>query len=241
MNRRAFLRSLAALGVAVPTAALASRASARTLESAIQDLDGTPWWQPVLQAWRDGTHVPALDAFCRALDVPDGTECAALDVAVARLLLGGIQDELPAWSTFGERGFVTARPPFPRRLDGTPLFEPELALSINWASSGPGFDWPEAYYVTHVRELGIHVVTASRDSEDAWGCTDHALGWRSDEISDFDAVCAIIQADWQARFDRYDQGLFEEVLSGGFVGGAALAKMTSTVWASSDTYRDDDD
>ena len=42
-------------------------------------------------------------------------------------------------------------------------FNPKLLFSINWATSGPGFEWPEAYYVTYIPGLEKYVFTASRD------------------------------------------------------------------------------
>lgn len=240
MDRRELLKSLAALGVAVPAAAIAASATRKVIDDAMRTLDRTDWWVPVLAAWKDGCPSPELDAFCDALAVPHGTECARIDVAVARLLLGSIQDELPMWASLGEDGWVTARPAFPRRLDGTPRFEPELAIEVNWATSGPGFEWPEAWYVTTIPELGIHVVTASRDSEDAFGCTDHAIGWRPISIDDYTAACELIQADWQRRRDQYDQDQWEDLRDGGFLADEVVAEIAAEVWADDQEPIDDE-
>jgi len=34
---------------------------------------------------------------------------------------------------------------------------------INWADSGPGYSWPESYYVTYIE------VEAERWAEEVWG------------------------------------------------------------------------
>jgi hypothetical protein len=46
--------------------------------------------------------------------------------------------------------FVTNRSRHGRHKDARLRFNPKLLFSINWATSGPGFEWPEAYYVTYV-------------------------------------------------------------------------------------------
>jgi hypothetical protein len=230
MDRREFLRSLAAFGVALPTGALGDTPRPRSLYAAIRRLDGTGWWLPVLRAWRDGEKSAAIDAFCTALEVPTVYDMAEIDVAVARLLLGAIQDSLPAWRLMEDGEWSTARPPFPRHRDRTPVFRPRLAVAINWASSGPGFDWPESYFVTHVTELGIHVVTASRDSEDAFGVTDHAIGHRPDSLTAIEAARQLIEADWRRRRDEFDQAAWEAFDAGGLLGGEA-EQLREAVWS----------
>jgi hypothetical protein len=230
MDRRLFLKSLAALGASIPVAALGARATGRTVDRAIAALDGTPWWVPVLRAWKDGASPPALDALCDALEVDDPFVCSRGDVAVARLLLGGIQASLPAWTGVSEDELVSARPEFPRRLDGTPVFEPALVGMINWADSGPGFSWPEAYHVTDVPELGIRVVTGSRDSEDMAGCTDHALGWAPIDTPARDAAQKIVRAEWTRQADDGAQQRWASVLATGVLHESDLEAMRRAVW-----------
>ena len=69
--------------------------------------------------------------------------------------------------------FVTNRRRHGRHKDARLRFNPKLLFSINWATSGPGYEWPEAYYVTYVPGLEKYVFTASRDGADAFGCEDH--------------------------------------------------------------------
>ena len=70
-----------------------------------------------------------------------------LENAIARICLESAQRSLPQWAmvrdgkvTLGRRRQRTARRA--RKLRPVHLF------TINWADSGPGFSWPEAYHVT---------------------------------------------------------------------------------------------
>jgi hypothetical protein len=227
MDRRTFLKVLASFGVAIPAAALAPRASARVVEAAARRLDGTPWWQPVVRTWCSGVASPALDALCDALEVPEEVfECSRADVAIARLLLGPIQQELPSW-WFGD---VNARDPFPARLDGTPLFRPQHLATINWADSGPGFSWPEAFHATVIGPLDVVVVTASRDCDEPMGCTDHALGWRPATRPVRDIAREVLVADWKRRKDGWDQDAWENIFSPGLFGERQLRSMRRQAW-----------
>lgn len=67
-------------------------------------------------------------------------------------------------------GGILGRKPFQRALEGPEARpEPELVCCINWADSGPGYSWPESYYVTYLPGLEKYIVTASLDSPDVWG------------------------------------------------------------------------
>lgn len=241
MDRRRFLHSLAALGVAVPAAALSPRAARATVDRALGSIARTPWWVPVLRAWAEGAPSPALDTFSDALDVPTGTEPTRIDVAVARLLVGGIQDALPAWTGSVDGGIVSARPTFPSRLDGTRVFEPVHVGTIDWARSAPGYSWPEAYLLVAVPELGLQVLVASRDSDDALGCTDHAVGWRPLSMSAREAACDLLRQDWAWRIDAWDQEAWEALDAPGLLDEADLLALRETVWPSRDADEEEDE
>lgn len=117
-----------------------------------------------------------------------------------------------------------------RGLDGARRFKPALALDVNWATSGPGFEWPEVWHSTTIAELQIYVVTASRDSEDAYGCTDHAIGWWPTSISRAAATRELIEADWRHRRDQYDQARWKRSLCGGFLRSDTVEAMAAAVW-----------
>jgi len=50
-----------------------------------------------------------------------------------------------------------------RHPDARLPFNPQLLFGINWATSGPGFEWPEDYRVTYIPGLEKYIFTASRD------------------------------------------------------------------------------
>ena len=96
--------------------------------------------------------------------------------AVARLVLSHIQCRLPQWSTTGSSGEVqAARSHQPLRQSPVNLL-PRHLFTINWADSGPGFSWPEAYHLTFLPGFDRFVVTASQDSPEMHGYTDEAIG-----------------------------------------------------------------
>ena len=98
------------------------------------------------------------------MEVPTNAKPRRLQIAVAQILLHHVQDGLPQWTAITKDGeFVTNRRRHGRHKDARLRFNPKLLFSINWATSGPGFEWPEAYYVTYVPGLEKYVFTASRD------------------------------------------------------------------------------
>lgn len=112
-----------------------------------------------------------------------------MDNAVARTLLETVQSRLPRWTGRSPDGDVVTtrrrRKIQPRRNQ----LLPQLLFSVNWADSGPGFSWPEAYFVTYVPDFDIRIVIASADSDELWGYADLAIGW----------CRALRSADWGSR------------------------------------------
>jgi len=100
----------------------------------------------------------------------------ALGNAAARIALATIQHKLPQWGSYTPGHGVTLSRSlrlYPvRKVNSKPLH----LFSINWAESGPGFSWPEAYYVTWVPYYDRFVVTVSADSKDFCGFEDLLLG-----------------------------------------------------------------
>jgi hypothetical protein len=79
-------------------------------------------------------------------------------------------------------------------MDLLPIF----LFEINWADSGPGFSWPEAYYATWLPGFDRYLVTMSADSTDAHGYTDLAIGqFPADE--DFNGGVKRAICDWWRR------------------------------------------
>ncbi len=104
-----------------------------------------------------------------------GIEDTDLSYRVARVCLDSVQDQLPQWGCVRGGEITLARPIHPRRGVVVEL-APQHLFTINWADSGPGYSWPEAYYATWLSGFRRWIVTASVDSTDTWGVTDLAIG-----------------------------------------------------------------
>jgi hypothetical protein len=230
MNRREMLKAIAVLGAPVPAAVLAAGTPPMVVDHAMGTIDRHDWWVPMLTAWKSGRAAPELEAFCDALAVPDRIDIPRIDVAVARLLLGDIQNYLPARSMLIEDSWVTTRPSFPRSPGNLPRFRPTLCIDVNWATSGPGSDWLESWYVTTIPELSIHVVTVSRDSEDAFGCADHAIGWRPTSVDHRTASRELILADWRWRRKQLDQAQWDASRCGAVRLDDVIGEMVAQVY-----------
>ena len=148
-------------------------------------------------------HLKDLDIYepvCKGVYVHRGEYSSEYDIpnAVARLCLARIQDCLPAWAGVNSDGeFVVARS-YSRAEVAMVNFHPQHLFTINWADSGPGFSWPEAYYLVWLPVFERYVVTASQDSPDCYGFEDIAIGWQFFDEDRVGLAREIIQANWGA-------------------------------------------
>jgi hypothetical protein len=162
-------------------------------------------------------------------DVGDEEPITALSNAVARICLTDAQERLPQWAVVDVRGnTILARPQFERADRLLPL-EPERLLCINWADSGPGFSWPEDYYVTFLPGFGRYVVTASSDSTDSYGVTDFAIGFFGKNEDIVPACQAIVQQWWQQRADD-GHSAWEYLFNEGLIDEEAAEEMRASAW-----------
>ena len=85
-------------------------------------------------------------------EVPEPSETSRLSVAVAQILLNRIQGTLPQTGWIDANNDARAsRQEIKRHKDATKLsFSPRLICCINWADSGPGISWIEAYHITFI-------------------------------------------------------------------------------------------
>jgi len=120
-----------------------------------------------------------------------------LDNEVATIILDTFQSHLPNFRWHDQDDNLrSARDKNTMKVRKVQLFPLHL-FTINWATSGPGIEWPESYSVTYVPSHNVRIVTASADSDDMWGCTDLAIGWcKPYRTLDF-GVKKIIQAWWR--------------------------------------------
>ena len=155
----------------------------------------------------------------------------ALRNAVARLVLSEIQDRLPQWAHYNGDGEVTlGRKDFrhrPRKGGKRPRF----LFEINWADSGPGFCWPEAYHVADLPGFGVLVVTASQDSPDVHGYTDEAIGsFCQDEPVLEDCRKVITGWWWRRQLNEWEQHRWAELLRTGKVRSEVAEAWAHEVW-----------
>jgi hypothetical protein len=177
----------------------------------------------------DGESPEVLQA-CDRLEVPQNVECTRLAAAVGQVLLHAVQARLPQWSvTDGDR-VVFARP-YRRRPAGQALaFVPQHLFEINWADSGPGFSWPEAYHLVHVPGYERWVVTASQDSDDAWGCTYQPIGYFGGGGERLARAGAVIRAYWQRRRSENESLPWSNLFDEGLVSKETAEKWRKRVW-----------
>lgn len=108
---------------------------------------------------------------------------------------------------------------------------PQHLFTLNWAESGPGFSWPEAYHPTFLPGLGCWVVTMSVDTMDVWGVTDHAIGaFRagSDVVRSSGRIIVRCRRA-QYCFDETEGG-WAYLLDTGLVESSAAGRRRRRVW-----------
>ena len=119
--------------------------------------------------------------------------------AVAHVVLEAIEDRLPVWACWKDDKLIKARSyrePDQKPQRRAALLPSEL-FAINWASSGPGFDWPVQYHLVWTPIYERFVVTASADCPDCFGYADFALG----HFCSRRRCRAVRHQDHQARLD----------------------------------------
>ena len=149
--------------------------------------------------------------------------------AVARLLLGGIQQRLPTSAVCYSDQVVLTRdytPKGQRKLDLLPRF----LFQINWANSGPGISWPVAYYVTWLPVYDVFVVTGSADSPEAFGYCDYALGWFGLDVPLEEGAREVIVGDWRHQRNAWDQEQWENFWGAGLISTQTVWSWAAEVW-----------
>jgi hypothetical protein len=197
-----------------------------------QSLQLHPDEKLVLDAYFNGGdgESPEVLRACDGLQVPQNVECTRLAAAVGQVLLHAVQARLPQWSvTDGDRIVYARR--YRRRAGGQALaFVPQNLFEINWADSGPGFSWPEAYHLVFVPGYMRWVVTASQDSDDAWGCTDQAIGHFGGGGERLARAGAVIRAYWQRRRSENESLPWSNLFDEGLVSKETAEKWRKRVW-----------
>lgn len=186
-----------------------------------------------LDLWNDQGLLPAGTIHLEATDGGGGSRDVDLAAsnALARIVLAGFEGSLPTFFSRDSEGqLMTSRPARKRRTKSVRAF-PIALFGINWASSGPGIDWPERYHLGWLPGFDVWVVTGSQDSADMYGYCDRTMGHFAHGVDPIAAACAVIQKDWQHQRDSWGQGQWEEVMGGGRVEFDVIGAMAAEVWA----------
>ena len=198
----------------------------------------------ILQTYINGSTDPGLEPIYNSIGVPTELDPTRTQVAVAQILLSAIQDDLPNWGCTNADGELeVGRFPHRRLPDARLNFNPQHVCTINWADSGPGFSWPEAYYITYLPSFKSHVVTASRDGVDAYGCLDHAIGFVEGNAEVTEAAKQTIVAFWQHQHENFDQERWAYLFNEGLIDKATAQAWADEAWPEEvfDDEENDDD
>jgi hypothetical protein len=154
-----------------------------------------------------------------------------IEAAVAAIVLRSVHKELPWYSGTGLGPETGARWWRPRREDSTPSVLPIRLLTINWASSGPGLDWPDEYYLSWVPVYDRYVITVSADSDeslrDRVDMAIHSFAAGDDILAE---VKPAIIADWEMERGQFEQGRWEKAYSSGLVSKQLAGEWADEVW-----------
>ena len=190
-------------------------------------LVGVDVYQPV----KKGVYVkPGL--YSSEYDVPN---------AVARLALARIQDCLPAWAGVNNKGEYFSARQYTRAEVAKVSYHPQHLFTINWANSGPGFSWPEAYYLVWIPVFERYVVTASQDSPDCYGFEDIAIGWQFFDEDRVGLAKDIILANWGSVHKPHYEAGWVYLFSPGLVSGSEAEAWRSEIWPESSQEDDEED
>ena len=146
-----------------------------------------------------------------------GRDYRAIDNAVARIALARVRENLPTWGGLGKDGAFHSRQSENESLLPVRGYrsDPVHVLSINWASSGPGYSWPLKYYISWIPYYERYVVTVSYDSPEVEGYLDLAIGHLAEGASVEKELKSVIVRHWD-RDSMYLQG-WEGVIDPGIV------------------------
>ncbi len=182
----------------------------------------------VYQPVRSGVYVKPGE-YSSEYDVPN---------AVARLALARIQECLPAWAGVNDSGHYFTSRQYTRSEIAMVNYHPQHLFTINWADSGPGFSWPEAYYLVWLPVFERYVVTASQDSPDCYGFEDIAIGWQFFSDDRVAIAKEIILANWgSVHKPNYEEG-WAYLFGTGLVSEDEANSWREEIWP---TYTPDDE
>lgn len=160
-----------------------------------------------------------------------------IEAVVAQLALYKIQNSLPQCGIVNDSGVTLTRQPFVDSSRTVFLF-PQHLFTINWADSGPGLSWPEAYHVTYFPGFERQVVTASMDSSDVWGVTEMAIGSFEVDVPIREGCRNTLCNWWEAQCNP-DAGKWAYVWDEGIINTSTANEWADSVWDEAFVEEDD--
>ena len=174
-----------------------------------------------------------------ALGVPANSTLDRISIAVAQILLNPIQGTLPNWGSVRDDGeVILGRLRKNRSKDARLNFNPHHVCTINWADSAPGLCWPEAYHVTYLPGFNKYIITASRDGNDTFGCTDNAIGFENSDLSPEEAARLAIVAYWKVQVRDWSQDRWVYLFNEGLINSETANYWADETWP--DTVPEED-
>jgi len=166
---------------------------------------------------------------------------AAINNAVARLVLSDIQERLPQWAVSYSPGEWHSTRGYEKRRRQPVSLLPRFLFMLNWADSGPGMSWPESFHVGFLPYYDVHIVTGSVDSTDAYGYTDRVLGSFTPDVPLLEGCRKVIIADWEKQAG-WGQLEWAYLFSTGIVSEERAREWAKDVWGvGEDEYQDDEE
>ena len=99
--------------------------------------------------------------------------------------------------------------------------------------------WPESYYVTYIPGFDRHVVTASRDGDDAWSCVDHAIGFADGALSPEEAAHQVLTSFWRQQYEAWDQSRWAYLFAQGLIDTELASSWADEVWGTEEPEYED--
>jgi hypothetical protein len=198
--------------------------------------------QALLKAYIEVSSEPAEAAtIYDTLEISASATPPRLAIAVAQILLHHVQGTLPQWASVSGGTVNVNRQEHKRHKDARLAFNPKLVCTINWADSGPGFSWPEAYHVTYLPGFDKFVITASRDGPDVWGCADHAIGVADGSQGPVEAARQAITDFWRMQVNEWEQCRWVGLFAEGLIDARTANVWADEVWCSSEEDTDQEE
>jgi len=201
----------------------------------------TPDEQVVIEAYLNNLPLDvSIAAACDRLGMPEPHGILRTAVATGVILVQTIQGRLPNYGSVRNGEVRLGRNQRTREGEASLALIPQHLFTLNWADSAPGISWPEAYHAVHLPGYERWVIVASRDGDDAWGCTDNAIGHFPNGKDLISAAGEVIKASWRALIGNHDQGAWQYVLEQALVKRELAEAWRLKTWDEADVVEEDE-